>query len=106
MFEQHPDKIFITCVGESAQDENGDFVKPPVNSVSEHKGRYQVNKNSSFIIGNDGNRIEYSGIFFSPYDIMNISLGAKVKIVKKDGAVIDGSVQQFHRSQINTRIWL
>jgi hypothetical protein len=108
MFEQHPDKIIIPKVGESSQDENGDFVAGVAGTNKGYKGRYEPTSNvqSSFIIGDNGQRIEYKGIFYGPVDMETIPLGTTVKVIKKDGTLIVDRVAKFHRSQINTRIWL
>lgn len=97
--------ITIIFQAESTQDGQGNVI-PGAEQKQEFAGRFELNTKGAFIIGDNGKRIEHTGVFYAPLNIGSVPLGATAKVLKHDGGAFEAVVQQFSRGQLNARIWL
>jgi hypothetical protein len=107
---QYPDDLSASVNAESTQDANGNWVQGSSGSALTSKCRYEANDGSGYVVGENGNRIDFSAVVYLPVTAPLIKTGSVVQItIKRTGEadqVISDSVKRFSRGQLNARIWL
>jgi len=105
MIEQYPHIITLTVVTGKTMNANGDWVGGST-ETKDIKCRFEPNSKNGFIVGADGNRIEYDGTVYMPLPVDTIAPGTQAQV--KHGATVlsKGSVKRFTEGQLNARLWL
>ncbi len=105
MVKQYPDKVTLTTPADSTQDAQGDWIPGTGSTVAEFDCRYEPNTGNRIIVGEDGNRIDFSGTLYLQTK-NEIAVGTALEVVKHNGSTVKGTVKGFHAGQMNARIWM
>lgn len=100
----YPHTATVSILGASTKDGNGNFTTA-AGSDFDVKCRLELNSSNKFLQMADGKRVDFSAILYMPIGT-NIPAGAKIKVVDNGTTLIDTTVKQFFKGQLNQKVWL
>ena len=106
MVKQYPHILYATAVTDSVQDSEGNWI-PGTSSTITKVCRAEPSSNlKSFVIGTDGQHLDYSWIVYMPLSTEIYQAGTKVEVKNNGATIVNDTIKQFHKGQLNMRLWL
>lgn len=110
MVKQYPHTVIVYQAPDASQNSQGDWDIYGSQIAIEKEGRHEPvsgSKGDATVKGQDGTQVRISGIVYMPLSYEPITVGAKVKVLNDRGEeLINDTVKQFYRGQLNMRIWV
>lgn len=107
MVTQYPHIISIQSKATDAtQDGNGNWIPGSDGPTTTLSCRAESASGNGYIVGIEGQVINYSWIVYFPQSVPAIKTGSSVTVMNGTEVVCSDTVKRFSRGQLNCRAWL
>lgn len=107
---QYPHFLFVKTSTESAQDENGAWMKPTSEWIMHSVCREQPNSKNSHINVEDGRSITFTSVIHLPIGASRISSGTPVMVKESNDISSESRTERqclkFDKGQLHCRLWV